>query len=317
VDGGGEASRPATVPIGRPISGDYAWVLDEFGALAGIGAPGRLHIGGAGVAQGYVGAPELTAERFLADPFAPGPQARMYDTGDRVRWLPDGTLEFLGRVDEQIKIRGYRVEPAEVESALRGHDGVRDAVVLARPGAGGDTRLVAYVAADRSIDIAALKAGLAGWLPEFMIPSAIVVLDALPVTPSGKVDRLALPDPDEAADAAGYVAPSTPVEEAVAEIWGDVLELERVGVEDDFFALGGHSLLATQVVAQVRSDLAVELPLHSLFAFPTVRSLAAEIVAMMSASDGEETAKLMAELDGLTDAEAERLLAGDRQPPEA
>ena len=242
----------------------------------------------------------------------------MYDTGDLARWLPDGKLEFLGRVDEQVKIRGYRVEPAEAESALRAHERVREAVVVARPSAIGDIRLVAYCTLDGDVGESELKSHLAQWLPEYMIPSAIIALPSLPVTPSGKIDRLALPDPDEiGTPSADYLAPRTPVEQAIADIWSHVLGVETVGVEDDFFALGGHSLLATQVVAQVRSDFAVELPLHSLFTYPTIASLAAEIVRMMSDSEEDETARLMAELEGLSDEEAERLLADEQPPPDA
>ena len=311
---------PATVPLGRPIDGDACYVLDDLGRPAPLGTPGRLHIGGAGVAQGYIGAPELTDERFLPDPHAGVPGARMYDTGDLARWLPDGTLEFLGRVDEQVKIRGYRVEPAEVESALRTYPGIRDAVVLARAGAGAgaDDRLIAYCATDDRLDSERLRAHLADWLPEFMVPSAFVTLVSLPRTASGKVDRLALPDPEEPADAeTEYVAPRTPVEQALAEIWAHVLGVERVGVQEDFFALGGHSLLATQVVAQVRSDFAVDLPLHSLFTFPTVTGLSEELVRLMGSSEEDETARLMAELEGLSEEDAERLLAGESKPPDA
>lgn len=310
VGQGADRHAPATVPIGRPIAGASCYVLDERRELVPVGAPGRLHIGGAGVARGYVGASELTAERFLSDPFAFEAAARMYDTGDLARWLPDGRLEFLGRLDEQVKIRGYRVEPAEVEVALRAHPDVREAVVVTRPGPAGDMRLIAYCAAAQGAVPDELMGHLGQWLPEFMLPAAIVTLDSLPVTPSGKVDRLALPDPDEKEQSSAYLAPRTPVEEALVEIWIRVLGVPQVGVEDDFFALGGHSLLATQVVAQVRSDFAVDLPLHSLFTYPTVASLANEVVRIMGDSE-EDTASLMAELEGLSDEEAERLLAGE------
>jgi amino acid adenylation domain-containing protein len=306
--------EPASVPIGRPISNTFCYVLDAGGSPAPVGVSGRLLIGGAGVARGYVGEPELTAERFFADPFAPG-GARVYDTGDLARWLPDGTLEFMGRGDEQVKIRGYRVEPAEVDSALTRHAGVREAITVAHVLAGADTRLVVYCTIEGDVQEADLRGHLAEWLPEYMLPGAIVVVQDLPRTPSGKIDRLQLPDPDlVSAEGADYVAPRTPLEEAVAAIWAQVLAVPRVGVEDDFFALGGHSLLATQVVAQVRSDFAVDLPLHSLFTYPTVTSLAAEIVTMMSDSEGDETARLMAELEGMSDEEAQRLLAEDLQP---
>jgi amino acid adenylation domain-containing protein len=312
-EGPGEYA-PTSVPIGRPISNTCCYVVDAGGAPVQVGVSGRLLIGGAGVARGYVGEPELTAERFFADPFAAGP-SRVYDTGDLARWLPDGTLEFMGRIDEQVKIRGYRVEPAEVDSALRRHAGVREAITIAHAAPGGETRLIAYCAIGDGVAEEGLRGHLAEWLPEYMLPAAIVVVEELPRTPSGKVDRLALPDPDlVSADGADYVAPRTPLEEAVAAIWAQVLGVPRVGVEDDFFALGGHSLLATQVVAQVRSDFAVELALHSLFTYPTVTSLAAEIVGMMSDAEGDETTRLMAELEGMSDDEAERLLAEDLQP---
>ena len=312
-EGPGEYA-PSSVPIGRPISNTRCYVVDAGGAPVPVGVNGRLLIGGAGVARGYVGEPELTAERFFADPFAAAP-ARVYDTGDLARWLPDGTLEFMGRIDEQVKIRGYRVEPAEVDSALRRHASVREAITIAHAVPGGETRLIAYCAIGDGVAEEGLRGHLSEWLPEYMLPAAIVVVEELPRTPSGKVDRLALPDPDlVSADGDDYVAPRTPLEEAVAAIWAQVLGVPRVGVDDDFFALGGHSLLATQVVAQVRSDFAVELPLHSLFTYPTVTSLAAEIVGMMSDAEGDETTRLMAELEGMSDEEAERLLAEDLQP---
>jgi len=308
--------EPASVPIGSPISNTSCYVLDAGGAPVPVGVTGRLLIGGAGVARGYVGEPELTAERFFADPFA-GDGARVYDTGDLARWLPDGTLEFMGRVDEQVKIRGYRVEPAEVEVALRSHPRVREAVVTVRSGTAADAQLIAYCVLDGTVDERELLAHLDDWVPGYMLPAAIVILDALPQTPSGKVDRLALPDPATRPSGSDgeHVAPRTPMEEAVVAVWEHVLGLEHVGVENDFFALGGHSLLATQVVAQMRSDFAVDLPLHSLFMHPTVASLAAEIVTLMGASEEEETATLMAELEALTDEEAARLLAGEQ--PEA
>jgi amino acid adenylation domain-containing protein len=316
-DGPGEYA-PASVPIGRPISNTACYVLDDGRRPAPVGVAGRLFIAGAGVAGGYVGEPELTAEKFSPDPFAADGQARMYDTGDLARWLPDGTLEFLGRVDEQLKIRGYRVEPAEVETALRSHSQIREAVTVTQAGSNGDLRLLAYCTLDGApLGEEQLRSHLAEWLPEYMMPGAIVVVDELPRTPSGKIDKLALPDPDVAdAQSAEYVAPRTPLEETVASIWVQVLGVERIGVEDDFFALGGHSLLATQVVAQVRSDFAVDLPLHSLFTCPTVASLASEIVRMMGDSEVDETAKLMAELEGMSDEEAQQRLLAEDLPPE-
>jgi acyl-coenzyme A synthetase/AMP-(fatty) acid ligase/acyl carrier protein len=302
---------PATAPIGRPIANTSCYVLDERGRCVPEWALGELHIGGAGVAQGYVGQPELTAERFHTDPFSDDPGARTYATGDLVRLLPDGEIEFVGRRDDQLKIRGFRVEPSEVEAVLRMYPPVRETVVIGHDDGRGERRLVAYVVADGSVTADDLKRHAAQWLPDVMIPSAFVTIESLPLTPSGKVDRLALPAPDQAngRSADAYVAPRTPVEETVAAIWINVLGIERVGVNDDFFALGGHSLLATQIIAQIRSDLSVNLPLHSLFTAPTVATLSAQVVQMMG--EDEETAKLLAEVDDLSDDEVERLLAGE------
>jgi len=287
--------RPASVPIGRPIANTACYILDERGQPVPIGVAGMLFIAGAGVARGYVGQIELTDERFPADPFAsergatdPTP-ARMYDTGDRARWLPDGTIEFLGRADEQVKVRGYRVEPGEIETALRSHPQVREAVVTAANGAG-EVRLIAYFTADDGVASEELRSHLASRLPEFMIPSAIALIDELPRTPSGKIDRLSLPDPETLIDASrpAYAPLQGAVQEAVAAVWSQALGVERVGAQDDFFELGGHSLLATQTVAQLRSDFAIDLPLHALFIAPTVEGLAAEIVALLDEDEQGE-----------------------------
>jgi amino acid adenylation domain-containing protein len=304
----------ASVPIGRPIANSSCYVLDGRGRPVPIGVAGRLLIGGAGVAREYVGQPELSAERFVPDPFAGQPGARMYDTGDLVRWLPDGALEFLGRTDEQVKIRGYRVEPAEVELALRRHQLVDDAVVVVHVSAAGEQRLVAYCTT-AGVSTDDLRSHLERLLPEFMLPSLIATLEALPRTPSGKVDRLALPDPEALAHSAtGYVAPRGPVEEAVAAVWSQMLAIDKIGVQDDFFELGGHSLLATQTIAQLRSDFAVDLPLHILFLSPTVEGLAAEIVRLTNERGDDGTAELVAELEQLSVQEAKRL-ASDLAPP--
>jgi amino acid adenylation domain-containing protein len=312
VDETGDASLTATVPIGAPIANTACYVLDERGDCVPEGVPGELHIAGEGVANGYVGRPDLTEERFLPDPFAG--HGRMYATGDLVRRLPDGTIEFLGRRDDQVKIRGFRVEPAEIEAALRGHEAVEEAVVVAPEDARGEHRLVAYVVAAKEVAPDALRRHLSASVPEFMIPSSFVALEVLPRTASGKVDRLSLPDPETVVDAstgASYVAPRTPIEEAVAAIWADVLGLDHVGVDDDFFALGGHSLLATQIVAQIRSDFSINLPLHALFGSPTVATLSQQIVEMMGDAPGDGTERLLAELEGLSDEEVARLLADD------
>ncbi|HEX9937525.1 MAG TPA: amino acid adenylation domain-containing protein, partial [Longimicrobium sp.] len=268
-------------PIGRPVPNTRAYVLDARGAPVPAGVPGELYVGGAGVTRGYAGRPALTAERFVPDPFGSEPGARLYRTGDRVRWLATGELEFLGRVDEQVKVRGFRIEPGEIEGALRRSEGVADCVVVAREDAPGETRLVAYVVG--GVDAGALREHLLRELPEHMVPSAFVFLDALPLTPNGKLDRKALPAPDFAPAQERYVAPRTPAEEVLAGIWADVLRLERVGVEESFFELGGHSLLATRVVSRVREVLAVELPLRALFEGPTVAEMARAVEEMRRA----------------------------------
>ena len=267
-----------SIPVGRPIAGTTAWVMDERGRPCPVGVAGELYTGGEGVARGYLGRPGQTAASFVPDPFSHRPGARLYRTGDRARWLEDGTLEFLGRADQQVKVRGFRVEPGEIETALKEIPEVGDAVVIARADGGGDRRLVAYVvarnaSAPRAAD---LRAALASRLPAHMVPSAFVAVDAIPLTTNGKVDRRALPDPDPASDNA-YVAPRTPAEEVLAGIWAGVLGVDRVGADDDFFLLGGHSLLATQVVSRVRQALGADLPLRVMFEATTLRRLAARV----------------------------------------
>jgi amino acid adenylation domain-containing protein len=266
--------------IGRPVANTRIYLLDAHRQPVPVGVAGEMYIGGAGVARGYLNRPELTAERFVADPFANEPNARMYRTGDLARYLPDGTIEFLGRNDFQVKLRGYRIELGEIEAHLTQHPAIREAVVLAREDAPGDKRLVAYVVPEHAAaDLAELlRAHLRATLPEYMVPAAFVALEALPLTPNGKVDRAALPAPEASAQLkATYLAPRTPTEEILAGIWAEVLGLERVGINGNFFELGGHSLLATQVVSRVRQALGVELPLRKLFASPTVAGLAGEL----------------------------------------
>nr|ASV46970.1 hybrid non-ribosomal peptide synthetase/type I polyketide synthase [uncultured bacterium] len=263
-----------SVPIGRPLPGTAVYVLDRHLRAMAVGAVGEMFVGGAQVARGYLGRPELTAATFLPDPFAPEPGARMYRTGDRGRRLPDGALEFLGRVDGQVKIRGFRVETAEVEAAILAHPDVREAAVAVDRGPGGEQRLAGYfVAAGDAADASALRDHLRARLPEYMVPAALVRLDALPLTSNGKVDRRALPAPADAGSAS-YVAPRTAAEEALAAVWAEVLGVERVGVRDDFFELGGHSLSAARLVARVRERLGRELTLAELFRGATIERLA-------------------------------------------
>ena len=273
--------RLGRVPIGRPIANVRVYLLDRNRRPVPIGVPGELHVGGAGLARGFLGQPALTTERFIPDPFTADRRERLFRTGDLGRYLPDGNLEHLGRLDRQVKIRGFRVEPAEVEVTLRQHQAVAEAVVVHRETRPGDPRLLAFVVPHDgdSVSGSDLRAFLRASLPDYMVPVAFVALAALPLTPSGKLDVRALPVPDaiDAESETTFVPPRTPVEELVASIWIEVLGIERVGVDDDFFALGGHSLLATQVIARLRRDLTVEVPLVALFEAPTVAAVAAVV----------------------------------------
>jgi amino acid adenylation domain-containing protein len=303
------------VPIGRPVWNTQLHVADAALRPAPVGVPGELYIGGVQVARGYLGRPALTAERFVPDPFSPVPGARLYRTGDRARWketesaevrecvsapdpraTPDpgetqrtsalthsrtAVLEYLGRIDAQVKIRGFRIEPGEVESVLRRQDGVAECAVVAREDERGERRLVAYVAG--AADAHALREALRRTLPEHMVPAAFVALDRLPLSPSGKLDRRALPAPEFTADEEGYLAPRTPVEEVLVGIWAEVLGVETVGVRDNFFALGGHSLLATVVMARVREMFGVALPVRILFEAPTAAEMAVRLDAELRA----------------------------------
>ncbi|MBV9790335.1 MAG: amino acid adenylation domain-containing protein, partial [Chloroflexi bacterium] len=293
-----EADLGDTVPIGRPIANTQLYVLDAHLQPVPLDVPGELYLGGVQLARGYHARPDLTAEKFIPDPFSKSPGSRLYRTGDLTRWLPNGSIEYLGRLDHQVKLRGFRIELGEIESVLRQHPTVSDAVVLARAERG-ETRLVAYVVGKepRTKNLepnesregnllgsgfwvlgSPLREFLAQRLPEYMLPSAFVLLDAWPLTPNGKVDRRALPTPEPTFDSqAAFTAPRNPIEEMIAGIWAEVLHVERVGIHDNFFALGGHSLLATQVISRIRSVFQSELPLHAFFETPTVAGLAERI----------------------------------------
>ncbi|WP_244131951.1 non-ribosomal peptide synthase/polyketide synthase [Burkholderia plantarii] len=260
--------------IGRPVSNTQIYLLDAHGEPVPPGVAGEIHIGGDGVARGYLNRAGLTAERFVTDPFSDDPRARLYRTGDLGRWRADGNLEYLGRNDHQVKIRGFRIEPGEIEARLAALPGVKAAAVLAREDAPGERRLVAYCAGETR-DAQALRAALRETLPEHMVPGAFVFLDALPLTPNGKLDRHALPAPDPDAFAShAYEAPANDTEQALARIWQALIGVERVGRHDHFFALGGHSLLAIRLISQVREQLGVELPLAELFTHPSLSALA-------------------------------------------
>ncbi|WP_218080278.1 non-ribosomal peptide synthetase [Anthocerotibacter panamensis] len=261
------------IPIGRPIANTELYILDAHLQPVPIGVAGELHIGGTPLAQGYWNQPQLTAQKFIPHPFRP--QERLYKTGDRARFLRDGTIAYLGRIDHQVKLRGLRIELGEIEALLREY--VREAVVLLREDAPGDKRLVAYVVG--ASDSAQLRGLLQQKVPEYMVPAAFVFLEAMPLTPNGKVDRRALPAPAYAGDMAEDGAPRTPVEELLVRLWAQVLGLPQVGIHDNFFALGGHSLLATQVIARVRETFGVEVPLRGLFEAPTIAAFAAYLPA--------------------------------------
>jgi amino acid adenylation domain-containing protein len=271
-----EAAGERGPGIGGPGGSNRVYVLDPAMHPVPVGVPGELWVGGAQLARGYVRRPALTAERFVADPFTPLPGGRMYRTGDRVRWRADGTLDFMGRLDAQVKIRGVRIEPGEVEAVLRRQPGVADCAVVPRAGAAGETRLVAYVAG--GVDADALRAALRRDLPDSLVPSAWVVLDRLPVTPNGKVDRRALPPPEE--EGTPYAPPGTPLEEALATLWREVLGIPRVGRHDGFFEVGGHSLRVMQLHARLRDTLGRDVPVVDLLRFPTVASLAEHLDAV-------------------------------------
>ncbi|MBM7173151.1 AMP-binding protein, partial [Streptomyces sp. G44] len=292
---------PAPIPVGRPLDGTRAHILDEHLSLVPEGEAGELYLAGAGLARGYFGRPDLTAERFLADPYGP-PGSRMYRTGDLARWSGEGLLEFVGRVDDQVKIRGFRIELGEIEAALGRFPGLSQVAVVAREDEAGDKRLAAYVVAETgtttgtgttgtttgtgastttgtgastttgTVDIAALHTHTADLLPEYMVPATFTVLDQLPLTTNGKVDYRALPDPDLPATRTGR-GPRTPREEVLCGLFAEILGVPEVGIDDNFFELGGHSLLATRLVSRIRTILGVKLSIRSLLQTPTVAAL--------------------------------------------
>ena len=308
------SEAPGRVPIGRPAPNVRAYVVDRHLNLLPAGAAGELCIGGSGVSRGYLGRPSLTAAAFVPDPISGDPGGRLYRTGDRVRLRSDGELEFLGRIDHQVKVRGYRVEPGEVEAVLERHPGVGECVVTVKEGASGERRLVAYVVPrtpGQWPESAELAAHLSAALPPYMLPSDYVRLAALPLTPTNKIDREALPPPDGSRRelSSSYAGPRTPMEQVIAGVWASVLKRDQVGVHDDFFSLGGHSLLATMLISRLRAELRVDLPLRSLFEAPTVAGLAAEIGRRQGQAESDE-AMLLRELEDLSDEEAQRLLLG-------
>ncbi|MGA9767772.1 MAG: amino acid adenylation domain-containing protein, partial [Blastocatellia bacterium] len=274
-------ATPRRIPIGKPLHNRFLYILDSRGNLAPVGVVGELHIGGSLIAREYLNRPDLTAERFIPDCFSDLPGARLYKTGDLTRYLADGNIEFLGRIDHQVKIRGFRIELGEVEAVLDQHRSVRECVVRAREDKIGDKRLVAYIVAAEGETLTAneLRGFMKERLPDYMVPSAFVMLEAMPLTPNGKLDHRQLPPPDWHGSemAEGFTTPRTPIEEILAGIWSGILSVEQISIYDNFFDLGGHSLLATQVVSRLQKVLQIEIPLRSLFEHPTIAALAENI----------------------------------------
>ncbi|HEX7774673.1 MAG TPA: amino acid adenylation domain-containing protein, partial [Pyrinomonadaceae bacterium] len=299
------------ITIGRPILNTRVYVLDARLQPAPLNVPGELYIAGEGLARGYLHHPALTAERFIPDPFSVDDGSRMYRTGDIVRWLAGGELEFIGRADEQMKVRGFRVEPAEIEAVLCEHERVREAIVVAA----GSEQLVAYVVCHAWVEdvqpIAELRAHAQARLPSYMVPSAFVLLDSLPLMPNGKIDRQALPDPGPLLTVtdSGFEPPQTSTEEVLARIWTEVLGVERVSVNDNFFDAGGHSLMAMQLIARVRATLGTDIPLQTFFASPTIRNVARAVdEASLASAETATLDEMFAMLESIDDLEAQSLL---------
>ncbi|KOP34668.1 hypothetical protein AFK69_03320, partial [Xenorhabdus sp. GDc328] len=302
------------IPVGRPIANTRIYILDTQGQPVPVGVAGEIHIAGDGVARGYLNRPELTAERFLPDPFSSEPDARMYKTGDLGRWLPDGNIDYLGRNDFQVKLRGFRIELGEIEARLTQCDGVREAVVLAREDEPGEKRLVAYLLPQEGVELvpAELRQQLAQHLADYMLPSAFVTLTSFPLTPNGKLDRRALPAPDQAAVVTqGYEPPQGRIETALAQIWQDLLGLERISRHDHFFELGGHSLMVVRLITRIQDKFLVSIPLTSLFASPTLTEQATVILsAQMSVVGENELESIRDDLDSLSAEELMAILGG-------
>ncbi|WP_375467717.1 amino acid adenylation domain-containing protein [uncultured Nostoc sp.] len=285
------------ISIGCPLANTQIYILDSHLQPVPIGISGELYIGGEGLARGYLNRPDLTAEKFISNPFSPNPKSRLYKTGDLARYLPDGHIEYLGRIDYQIKLRGFRIELGEIETALLQHPEVKEGVVIVREDTSNENHLVGYIVAETGQDslqvISQLRRFLKQQLPDFMVPTIFMALEAMPLTPNGKVDRKALPEPDASRPEleANYVAPRTPIEQQIADIWMQVLNVKRVGIYDNFFELGGYSLVGIQVVSRVRQALQVEILMSNLFELPTVADLAQRVETLRWATQGIQAAE--------------------------
>ncbi len=317
------AAEVRTLPIGRPLANSEIWVLDQQGQLAPVGVVGELYIGGDGIAREYLGCPELTAEKFVPHPYSNEPGARLYRTGDLVRYLADGNLDFLERKDKQVKVRGFRIEPKEIEAVLQEHPVIRESLVVVHEDTPGDKLLVAYVVGDPESQgtnenqlISQLRGRLRKRLPYYFMPSAFVVLDKLPLTLNGKVDRRALPAPNRGTsrDEKTFTPPRTPEEEKIAEIWSDVLKVEPIGVDDNFFDLGGHSISATRVVTRFREAFDITLPLRLLFDSPTIAAVAEHVKNTREQCEVGRIAAMVERLSHLSDEETKALLENSNPP---
>jgi len=301
------------LPLGRPIANTQIYILDPWLQPLSFGVAGELHIGGAPLARGYTGRPELTADRFIPNPFSYQFGTRIYRTGDLAHYLLDGNLEFLGRNDDQLKVRGHRIEIGEIEAVLNSHPAVDSGAVLAREDETGEKRLVAYIASNRQPEptVNDIRAFLKERLPDHMIPMSIALLPALPLTVNGKLDRqsLLLLDESRIELARTYLAPRNVIEEALVRIWSDVLKVERIGVQDNFFDLGGHSLLAMQILSRLRLTFQIELPLRALFESLTVADLASTLVANESKPGYvEKVARALKKMENLSPEEMNEIL---------
>ncbi len=298
------------VPIGRAIPNVQIYILDRHLNPVPVGVKGEIYIGGEGITRGYLNRPELTEERFIPDPFSKASNARLYKSGDLGRYRPDGNIDFLGRIDHQVKVRGYRVELGEIEQILSANEKVVESAVIASKNRTGDMRLIAYVEAD-GIDVATLKQDIGRILPDYMVPSIIIPLQAFPLMPNGKIDRRALPEPADGlvTDDVAYVEPGNPVESVLTRIWTELLERDRVGINDNFFEIGGHSILATRVISRIRENFEVQLPIRHLFDSPTITGIA-DIMLSDSSQKArlQETAELIMQIDGLSEEELDALI---------
>jgi amino acid adenylation domain-containing protein len=307
--------KPATVPLGRPMSNQQLYIVDRYLRPVPVGVPGELCMSGAGLTDGYFNQPNQTAERFVPNPFSTDKTSRLYRTGDLARFLPDGNIEFLGRIDHQVKIRGFRVEPAEVEAVLGKLPNIKQAVVVPEDNSAGEKLLAAYVVPSGAVQSSDIYALLRQKLPEYMVPSRMLLLESLPLNRNGKVDLPALAglQADDKSKERELAAPRNAVEEQLTAIWKEVLKQDKIDIHDNFFELGGHSLLATQVISRIRSTFGLQLPIMDLLLSPTIAELSEKISQHPDlVLTDEETERLLRELEGMSDEEAESLLAPER-----